>query len=81
MWRKRVSVTWVVGLDSNFFGGVFGLLTFFGESAAECEYAANFTDVKYVVPWTIVGYGNVCNNNCNGNVCNSIFNFFCLKKI
>ena len=24
----------------NFFGGVFGL-TFFGESAAECEYAAN----------------------------------------
>ena len=34
----------VVGLD--FFGGVFGL-TFFGESAAECEYAANFTDVKF----------------------------------
>ena len=24
-WRKRVSVTWAVGLDSNFFGGVFGL--------------------------------------------------------
>ena len=37
-WRKRVSVTLVVGLDSNFFG-VF--LTFCGESAAECEYAAN----------------------------------------
>ena len=29
------------GLDSNFFGGVFWTQTFFGESAAECEYAAN----------------------------------------
>ena len=41
MWSKLVSVTWVVGLGSNFFRGVFGLLAFFGESAAECEYAVN----------------------------------------
>ena len=34
-------MTWVVGLDSNFFWGCFWTLTFFGESAAECEYAAN----------------------------------------
>ena len=27
------------------FWGCFWTLTFFGESAAECEYAANFTDV------------------------------------
>ena len=39
--RKLVSVKWVVGLDSNFFWGCFWTLTFFGESAAECEYPAN----------------------------------------
>ena len=51
-WRKLVSVTWVVGLDSNFFGGVFGLLTFFGESAAECEYAANSGHLTF--------FGKIC---------------------
>ena len=30
-----------VGCGAGLFGFVFGLLTFFGESAAECEYAAN----------------------------------------
>ena len=38
--EKTGSVTWAVGLDSNFFGGVLDS-NFFGESAAECEYAAN----------------------------------------
>ena len=46
MWRKLVSVTWIVRLDSNVFGGVFGLI---GESAAECEYAANFTNVNCLI--------------------------------
>ena len=34
----------------NFFlggGGCFWTLTFFGESYAECEHAANFTDVSH----------------------------------
>ena len=39
--RKLDSVKWVVDLDSNFFGGCFWTLTFFGESAAECKYPAN----------------------------------------
>ena len=43
-WRKVIFVTWVVGLDSNF-SGFLGFKNFFGESAAECEYAADFTDV------------------------------------
>ena len=32
-----------VGCQAGLFFGVF--LDFFGDSAAECEYAANFTDV------------------------------------
>ena len=34
-----------VGCGAGLFWGCFWTLTFFGESAAECEYAANFTDV------------------------------------
>ena len=39
--RKLDSVKWVVGLDSNFFGGCFWTVTFFGDSASEYEYPAN----------------------------------------
>ena len=42
-WRKLVSVTWVVGQDSTTFLGCVLNFNFFDESAAECEYAANFS--------------------------------------
>ena len=38
--EKLVFVTWVVALASTFLG-VFVDFNLFGESAAECEYAAN----------------------------------------
>ena len=47
LWRGLLGWTLTflgVFLDSNFFWRI--CLTFFGESAAECEYAGNFTDVK-----------------------------------
>ena len=42
-----------VGCGAGLFWGVFLDSNFFGESAAECEYAANFTDVQFTKDSTI----------------------------
>ena len=63
---------WVVGMDANFFRVVLDVSGRFGESAAECEYAANVLNDFLIYPFSQFGHVFFSPNMKNEGVANIV---------